>query len=162
MSAPEILERTEVMDDLDNEIKEAAKEFVEQTDSFSKAVELLRAEYVMELDDAQNVVGQALEDSRWKEKEYSEQMQESAAKARDKELEARAENDRLYIENHGHKIKKRLKVSPEDEAKFAKLIRKQVEQAQKALGPSTRLTRMDTVKKKKLYWLWQHRVPLAR
>lgn len=143
----------------DDEIRETALRLINQTDSYTKAVERLLAEFDITAAEAKDFVGLALEDSRWNEKEHSERMHEAAAEARDKELKAQAEADHLFIENYGFKNRKRIKVSPEDEEKAAKLLRKRVEEA--ASGPKTRLTRLDFVKKKKLYWLWQHRVPFG-
>jgi hypothetical protein len=146
----------------DDEIKQTALRFINETDSFQKSVELLLAEFDgITTEEAKDFVGQVLEDSRWTEMQHAEKMQEAAAEARDKELKVQADADHLFIENYGYKNRKRIKVSPEDEARVAKLLQKKIEQAQKALGPNTRLTRMDTVKKKKLYWLWQHRVPFG-
>ena len=158
VSVPDAIE-TEIENDgaTDEDIKQAALRFVAQTDSYTKVVELLLAEFDITPDEAKDFAGLALEDACYNEKQYGDQMQTEAAKARDKELEAKAEADRLFLENYGYKHRKRIKVSPEDEAKFAQLLRKKGEQA--ASGPKTRLRTMSHSRKKKLYWLWQSRIP---
>jgi len=79
-------------------------------------------------------------------------------KANDKAQAAQTEANHLFLENYGYKHRKRIKVSPEDEEKAAKHYR---ELAEKEQGPKTRVRRMDFTKKKKLYWLWQNRIPFG-
>src|SRR5216683_2045345 len=107
--------------------------------------------------DAEKFVRLALERKLKDEEAHADEYQREAAESREKELAAKTELDRLYIENHGHKLRKQIKVSPEDEARFAKLLREQAGTA----GPKTNVSRMDLVKKKKLYWLWEHRIPFG-
>lgn len=147
--------------DIDQEIKDTARQLVTTTDGVFKAIVdgLLNEFDGITSEEAKDLAGQALEDARWDEQQYAEKMGQAASEARDKELAAKAEADHLFLENYGYKHRKRIKVSPEDEEKAAKLYREKGEQA--TAGPKTRLRRMSFSKKKKLYWLWQHRIPFG-
>ena len=145
--------------DIDKEIKETALRFINQTDSVKKTAELLLAEFDgVTSDEAQAFAIEAVEESRNQTAVYAEQLTQQAMKANDTAQAAQAENNRLFLENYGYKHRKRIKVSPEDEEKAAKLYR---ELAEKEQGPKTRVRRMDFTKKKKLYWLWQNRIPFG-
>jgi putative DNA primase/helicase len=142
----------------DDEIKKFAIEAYKKTANYKKTVDELLAEFAgISPEEARDFTGQALEEVIWDEQQHADQLQLEAAKARDKELEAKAEADHLFLENYGYKHRKRIKVSPEDEAKFAKLLREKGQQA--ASGPKTRTRRMSETRKKKLYWMWQNRIP---
>ena len=148
------LEQPEATD----EIKDAALHFVKGTDGFTETVERLISKFNITPDDAKDFAGEAMETARWEEMQSNVTLTKEAAEARDRELTARAEADHLFIENYGFKHHKRMKVSPEDEAKAAELLRGQTKNS---LLPQTNITRMDFVKKKKLYWLWEHRIPFG-
>jgi putative DNA primase/helicase len=144
----------------DEEITADAAKFYKQTDRFSEAVKLLLDEYSgITSEEAKDFVGRAMEDIVEDEKSYADEKVLAAAQARDKELAAQAEADRLFLENYGYKHRKRIKVSPGDEEKAAKLYREKAREEQ--AGPNVRIRRLDFTKKKKLYWLWQHRVPFG-
>lgn len=138
------------------EIKDAALHFVKETDSFTETVERLISKFNITPDDAKSFAGEAMEAARWEEVQSNLTLTREAAEARDRELATKAERDHLFIENYGFKHRKRMKVSPEDEAKAAEYLR-----TQKPNVPETKITRMDFVKKKKLYWLWEHRIPFG-
>jgi hypothetical protein len=144
----------------DEDIKNFARNLFKQNHSYAKTIEGLLAEFDgITPDEAKDFTGQALEDVVWAEEQYSGELQQAAAKSRDKELEAQREADHLFLENYGFKNRKRIKVSPEDEEKFAKLLRAKGQQA--ASGPKTRTRRMSETRKKKLYWMWQNRIPFG-
>ncbi len=142
----------------DDEIKKFAIEAYKKTANYKKTVDELLAEFAgISPEEARDFTGQAMDEVIWDEQQHADKMQEEAGKSRDKELEAKAEADHLFLENYGYKHRKRIKVSPEDEAKFARLLREKGQQA--ASGPKTRTRRMSETRKKKLYWMWQNRIP---
>ena len=153
--ATEVAEAGEVTDE---EIKSVASQIAKKTPVFEKVVEGILEEFDISTEEANKFAGQALEDRIFDEQQYADQLREQAGKDRDDSLKAQAEADRLFLENYGYKHRKRIKVSPEDEAKAAKLYR---ELAEKEQGPKTRLRNMSFTKKKKLYWLWQNRIPFG-
>jgi hypothetical protein len=111
----------------DDEIKEAALRFIKETDSYAKTVELLLAEFDITPDEAKDFAGQALEDERYREKEYSDQMANAAAASRDKELVAQAEADRQFVDNYCLAKNKKRPTTPEDYEKYGRLIRRQLD-----------------------------------
>ncbi len=147
----------EEITDIDKEIQEVALRFISKTDSVKKTAELLLAEFDgVTPEEATEFAIAAIEESRYQATVYADESVQQAQTANDKALEAQAKADHLFLENYGYKHRKRLKVSPEDEAEAAKLYRKIAEKSQ---GPKTRLRTMSQSRKKKLYWLWQNRIP---
>jgi hypothetical protein len=130
----EVMSEPESNGATDDEIKQTALRFVKQTESYAKTVELLVAEFDITPDEAKDFAGQALEDSRYSEIQYSDQLRTAAAESRDKELEAQAEAGRLFVDNYCLKMNKKKPTTPEEYEKYAKLLRLQFdkEEAQSA------------------------------
>jgi hypothetical protein len=115
----------------DNDIKQAALRFVKETDSYTKTVELLRAEFDITSDEAKDFAGQALEESRYSEKEFADQKMAEAKQAREQELIAQTEADRQFVDNYCLAQNKRRPTTQEDYDKYAKLIRMQLDKEEK-------------------------------
>jgi len=120
----------------DDDIKAFARNLFKQNhNSYAKTVEGLLAEFDgITPEEARDFTGQALEDVVWDEEQYSDELQQAAAKSRDKELEAKAESDRLFVDNYCLSRNKNKPTTQEDYEKYAKLIHRQFdkEEAQSA------------------------------
>jgi hypothetical protein len=112
----------------DDEIKESALRFISETDSVKKTVEKLVEEFTgLTVEDATEFAIAAIEDARYQEKEYSDQMANAAAASRDKELVAQAEADRQFVDNYCLAQNKKRPTTPEDYEKYGRLIRRQLD-----------------------------------
>jgi hypothetical protein len=124
---PETAEDAGITDD---DIKVFARNLFKQNHSYAKTVEGVLAEFDgVTSNEAKDFTGQALEDVVWDEEQHADQMQEAAKKSRDKELEAQAEADKTFVDLYCVKHQKQKPVSPEEYARYAKLIRRAQEKA---------------------------------
>jgi len=126
-AAPVALEATITDEITDEEIQTAANKVVSQTDVFANAVKELLELYDIPESEAKDFIGRAFEDARWEEKQYADKMGQEAAESRDKELQAKMEADRDFVDLYCVKHQKKKPVTPEEYERYAKLIRRQLD-----------------------------------
>ena len=83
------------------------------------------------LEDAKTFVLRALEQKLEDEKAYADEMQKAAADSRDKELEAKREADRQFVDNYCLARNKKRPTTQEDYEKYARIIQLQLAQEER-------------------------------
>jgi|HubBroStandDraft_6_1064221.scaffolds.fasta_scaffold01238_2 hypothetical protein len=123
--APSAEPDTEVTDE---EIKQAASVAVNKADGdYKKALALLRANYELSDDEAKDFIGEALSAVIDDEKTYADKSARIAQEAVDKQNEAQAEANRIYVDHYCLKANKKKPTTPEEYEKYAKLLRAQLD-----------------------------------